>query len=454
MLALWAWTETFFYKRKNYFWQGIYIVATALCAYTHYFSLLFAAVLWLTGLFFIPKTKYKTYTIAGFLAVLLFTPHLYIFLAQLRLGGLLWLGKPTFYFLPDFIFYCFNDSWFVLVFALLVFTLSAIYASGRKYFKYNPFRLLALLLFLAVFLIGFLKSYYGKPGMQYPVLLFVFPLLPAFLFSYLDELAFTRKLKYGLLFIWMLICFCSLTIEKKYYRSEHYGQFKPLAAEMEKWNKQFGANNITYAMNIYGEYYLHHYLRNLADTASIKMYKCNNQVLLDSLFNLVNKSQTKYFGYGWSNIGNFPQAVQIIQLKYGKTIEDIEHFDSGIRLFERTKSGISPRLILKDTSNKILFQIPYIPALENALVRVEAEIELSALDPEIDVVASIENPQKMTFWATSRVSDYFTENQKKAKIVWFIQLPPKNDQHETLKMYIWNRSTAQMKVRNFAAQLY
>ncbi len=68
----------------------LFVVFATLCAYNHYFSLLFATIVGFSGLFFINKKYLPKYIAAGVAIALLFSPHLNISLAQFRMA--VWLG--------------------------------------------------------------------------------------------------------------------------------------------------------------------------------------------------------------------------------------------------------------------------------------------------------------------------------------------------------------------------
>ena len=71
-----------------------YIFTAALCCYNHYFSMLLAGIIGLTGLLFIQKNNRNTYLAANMLVLLLFLPHIPVLLHQLDMKGIGgWLAK-------------------------------------------------------------------------------------------------------------------------------------------------------------------------------------------------------------------------------------------------------------------------------------------------------------------------------------------------------------------------
>ena len=57
------------------------LISAALCCYNHHFSLFFAAIVGITGLFFLKKAQVKPYLLSGVLILVLYLPHLPIFYA-------------------------------------------------------------------------------------------------------------------------------------------------------------------------------------------------------------------------------------------------------------------------------------------------------------------------------------------------------------------------------------
>nr|MDA3866645.1 glycosyltransferase family 39 protein [Salinivirgaceae bacterium] len=138
---------------------ALFTVSMSLCTYNHHFSLLFAAIVGITGVFLIQKKYLKKYLLAGFVVFVLYIPHLKIFFYQLSMGGVEgWLSKPKNDFLIQFIYYIFNYSPYVIALALSIVLYGLITIKKRAAnFK---FILISFLWFILPFLIGFFYSRY------------------------------------------------------------------------------------------------------------------------------------------------------------------------------------------------------------------------------------------------------------------------------------------------------
>lgn len=184
------WTNIFLLGQKN--WKNfiVYGVLLAACGYTHYFTLLFGAVVSITGLPFLRKDTLIKYLVSGGLAIVLFLPHFEIFFYQLNVGGIGagqggWLKAPTLEFIPSYLSYVFNYSIIAQGIALGVLLLSLFSSlrSAEKLYK----KLILLVWFIAPLAIGYWYSVEVNPVLQYSVLLFSTPFVFLFIASFEEE---------------------------------------------------------------------------------------------------------------------------------------------------------------------------------------------------------------------------------------------------------------------------
>ncbi len=157
-------------------WLVGFVVMAVLCCYNHYFSMLLAGLVAVTGLFFVHRVQRWSYVLACVGIVVLFLPHLPLMLKQWRLGGLAWLQPPEKDFIFRFLDYTMHFSWWLRVIWLAVIVLAIIY---RPSLSAEQQRLwwASMAWFLLSFLIGFLYSHYRAPVLQYAVLIFSYPFL-------------------------------------------------------------------------------------------------------------------------------------------------------------------------------------------------------------------------------------------------------------------------------------
>lgn len=153
-----------------------------LCAYTHHFSMLFAVMVAVSGVFMCPPAQRKAYLLAGAAAVLLYLPYLPIFFKQLGYGGVgQWLAAPDGYWLQD-------HAWWAMEYLLPLALLTGILVLASLVFQFieRPgagfLPWLGLLWWGLSLGIGLGYSIWVDPVIQYSVLLFAFPFLLIALF--------------------------------------------------------------------------------------------------------------------------------------------------------------------------------------------------------------------------------------------------------------------------------
>lgn len=194
---------TLLVQRPQYrFWQvglGFVIFAT-LSAYNHHFSLLFATLVGVSGLFFVRRAYLWRYVALGVLAVVLYVPHLQIFFYQLQhkgVGG--WLAKPGDDWLWVYVRYIFHYDYVFLGLVL------GVILSGYVFWRNRSFPihyiLLSFLWFILPFAIGFFYSREVSAVLQYSVLLFSFPYLLFLIFGHFRELKVGTNIVLVLLFL-------------------------------------------------------------------------------------------------------------------------------------------------------------------------------------------------------------------------------------------------------------
>ena len=179
-----CWSRLVFNPDRRYWLHYVlFVLLAALCAYNHHFSLLFAALVGLTGLFFVRGKKLLLYILSGFLIFALYIPHLPIFFYQLNVGGVeSWLTKPHNDFLLRYVQYLFHFSNAVYLLVLLLF------AAGFIRRKPHPcpwrFFIISLVWFLTPILIGYYYSVYVLSVLQASMLIFSCPFLLLVLFGH------------------------------------------------------------------------------------------------------------------------------------------------------------------------------------------------------------------------------------------------------------------------------
>lgn len=281
------WSLYMFKTPKRIYLVG-FIIFAAFSSYNHHFSLLFAAIVGLSGLIVIPKNLLKEYIISGISIFMLYLPHMPIFLHQLGVGGIggkgLWLEKPNWSFIIEFLSWSFQYSTinYVLIAAFAV--LSFIYCLKHCFYKKNT--KIGLLVIWATFpiLIGLIYSIYVNPVIQYSMLIFSFPYFLLLISIFADKAP-----KFVLLGITMGIL--SLNTYQLIIKRQHFEIIKKQPFEVtallasENHESSFVLFN---TIHEYQNYYFKKY--NITDIANLSVYDQNfTSFQIDSIISKRNE---------------------------------------------------------------------------------------------------------------------------------------------------------------------
>ncbi len=198
LLMVYAWS-LFVFKKQKYIYLILFVLFASLSTYNHHFSLLFAAIVGISGLFFVKREYLLVYIIAGISIFILYIPHLHIFFRQLSYGGLGgaggWLAVPSPNFIFSFIYWIFHLSSIALITTAIV-VLYLVIRGGRNmsFNKSVKKRLTLLSWFLLPIIIGYLYSIFRSPVLQYSMLIFSTPYLFVLLFSFHGRISAKEKI--------------------------------------------------------------------------------------------------------------------------------------------------------------------------------------------------------------------------------------------------------------------
>ncbi len=258
LMMVWFWTNVVFHPQRKYYLNlAGYVVSGALCAYNHHFSMLFSAMVGVTGLFYCSRACIRSYIVAGLLIIILYLPHLPIFFYQLGTGGIEgWLQKPRFDFIFDYLQYIFQFSVFVYLLIFLLISLSLLWYEKAPRVN-RKFILISVIWFILPYIIGFFYSKYRSSVLQYSVLIFSFPFLLFILFGYFKTALATHKLVLVLLIATIVIP--SLIIERRHYHLFYRAPYREIVAESKQVVDSLGSFNCTVILDTKKEinpYYL------------------------------------------------------------------------------------------------------------------------------------------------------------------------------------------------------
>lgn len=460
-----------------------FIASVSACMYTHYFSFIFAGLVCLTGLIFLDKAVFWKYLLCGLGIIILYIPGLEIFMHQLSKGGIGgpdgWLSAPG----PDafgrYLDYVFNDSRMLKFIYFVAFTGVVMVYRGKVAF--GKWHVVSLFLFLVPFGIAYFYSLYVNPVFQYSILLFSFPFLLLFLFS------FFPKGRYGItakvvLAITVIAGFYSTVFEKNYYQKQHFTEFRSISNSINATMEEYSIDSVTVIANVHAPFYLNYYLKEGFKLDSNSVTRISNELERDAFNFAVSKSQTPFLIYAYSNIYSPPERDLFIRHFYPNVVEIDTFLNSGFRLYSRSVDSrpvqtFPDKLILANVkSNDYSYRFDslkqsvrfskadeYGPAITlpvkgAGLVKghvLMGKAVLSDYDSlsNIHIVITVEKTGNKYLYK-SNDAILFRCQSKDLCVPVVVELESELPQEAELKLYVWNQGGRSFYLRSLELEIY
>lgn len=478
--------------KKDWLHVTGFSLSVAACMYIHYFSFIMAGIICAAGLFFVNRKILIPYLISGVVIVLLYIPHLDIFLHQLAKGGVGgaegWLGPPK----PDafrkYIEFIFNNSkQLLLIFFIMMCGTILVY---RREMRFNKMRVVAVLFFAVPFAIAYFYSLYRNPVYQHSVLLFSFPFLLLFIFSFVPQgpVSFTTRF---LATIVLVAGYQSTVVENKFYSTPHFSEFRDIAKTISDLNTKLGKENVTTTVNVFSPYYLTYYTDLFNFDAKFAITSVMNNEEVRQFNAILTNSKTPYFIFAFSNTYDDPALDLLIRTRYPFVIQSKSYLNSGIRCYSISTSdtiqGRTPLAVLDygfenlEWDNEISFRDSTLRYAGNYSVKVDSasefgpglfrkagfyklvkgsEIEMSikAYCPgkvcNAKVVISVEQGDKSLIWSAADAARFMTGTNEWFTMVVPVTIDQTLPEDATVKIYLWNEKRETFNVDDFKLRIY
>ena len=321
----------FFVLLMAYFWykivfetktpaMGIYIgfaLSAWACSLMQYFSIAQAGLIFLTGLFFLPKDRCKAYWLSGITAVILFLPTLPVFYQQLFVSGSIggWLSAPKATFLTDFIQYTMNYSQLFMFATGIIILLPLIL--GKRDKSRNPLRWVGIAWFIIIFAIAFAYSLLREPIIQHSTLIFSYPFVIIVAFSLFKSRTLSPWQTAMVVGVILFAGITSLVLTRRHYDLMYHQGFDQIAAEMKQDKERYG-DQVQFATRT-----------EIGEAA--EFYQAQTDVENRIVFNrytelgdfnkwLSEHKETPMLGFGWTDyaspiwetaaVGNYPYLIK------------------------------------------------------------------------------------------------------------------------------------------------
>ncbi len=489
LLMVWFWTKMVFHPQRRYHIHLLgFVLAGALCAYNHHFSLLFAAMVWITGLFYCRRSKMGSYILAGVLIFILYIPHLQIFFTQLGMGGVEgWLKKPRYDFIFDFIQYIFQFSVFVFLLVFLLISLELYWYEEAQPVK-RQFFLISVLWFLVPYLIGFFYSEYRNAVLQYSVLIFSFPFLLFILFGYFNTAKALHKMI--LVSLTALVVIPSLIVERQHYKLFYKSPYREIVAESKHKIDSLGSYNCSVLLDTKEEINSW-YLKNLQCTGLPFKYVSSLQGKR-GLMQYLDRCESNYLAFG-SISSTLCENYPLILEKYPYLVEhkayvggdfylfskikplkeQKEYFYSAVNSFEPGSPewgyvnqkqcldslalhGRKSFVALPETEYGPTYNMPLRPLIcsKNDIVDVSVDLRLPLNFAKAFLVVSVTSNDKLVYWYSTPVTDYITPGLK-GRVFCSFRLSDIEMRHHglMLRTFLWNPSKSRYIMDDFSVRV-
>ncbi len=485
-----------------FFWGNInkrilnyvgFILSFTFAAYSHHFSFLFVIMVWVTGLVFLNKSNWKLYLSMPFVIFILYLPNLKIFIYQFfgkgGLGGADgWLGKPDNNFILKYLYYSLNESYLIVGLILLSFIASIVL--NYKSIKVSKFQFISISWFVVHFLVGFLYSKYFNPILQYSILIFSFPFLLIFMFSFVSE----NKLKLNIVavFLILIIGTFNTAYTNNFYNTKPFSDFKSVAYKIIDLNKKYGYSNITRTINCTAPYYIDYYFLKKNEKASFVKYKNTGGEDLFILKEILKDCKTPYFLNSSTN-ADAPEVEDIIMTKYPYIIEHEDYTYSKVTLYSKIKisNSIKRQTPVFDLINSFenetdfgydstrisknfvedglksfiydsiheygpTFRIKYSEIAKDIKVK-SYKISLSFYSDvditDAHIVFQIESDKKSKEWRANQFK-FFNEKGKWNKAFLNSEFPKMMSDNDEIAIYVWNPKKEKFYIDNLEIRFY
>jgi hypothetical protein len=475
LLMVNAWTNIVFKDEKKYSASYFtYIIASALCAYNHHFSLLFVLIVGITGLFYCKKQMRKDYLLAGLIIFILYIPHLSILFHQLSLGGLTWLAPPTNDFLIKYLYYAFQYSSVTLASIVLVLLFGGFYAPNKGFYK-QRFFIISVIWFLVPVIVGFAYSKWVSPVIQYSMLLFSFPFLLLALFAMIREMKFWQNAVCVSLIAFMVIY--GLVFDRQHYHYFYHSlptdSYEKINAELK--NSPKGDVDVIVDCPAYVNYYFQQ--KGLFPvSATLK----DSIATLTSFQRYVSGSKAKKLLYMESNSG-VRENYQVIRKYFPNVIEHTSYLGGDYYVFSKEGISKSEEMVYKNSFNPAADDVslvssnpPYhlldsiteygksfsLPLHKmainpNNVVDIYVKVKRIANNKNLILVASINEKDKSVFWGGGNLKDYLPETDQWTWLYYSFKLPDVNINNKDLvfNTYLWNNEKGNFLVGDCQIQV-
>lgn len=487
LLTLSYWLDILFDKKADKKHYILFALFAALSAFNHHFSMMFAGLCGIIGLFFVNKANAKYYILASIGSVILYSPHFPILLYQLKVGGIGassggWLDPPKNDFLVQFLLYIFHYSYvFILAFVGII----AFAFFQKKNESSNPItkiRFALFSLFALSFLIGFFYSQKVNPVIQYSTLIFSAPCLLLFITSFANQL--NMKLTWAAMGLLVAVSVSTLVVKRKYYDLIFNQSFDTYLQTADRTIKEKGNENVyslfkgePWFLNYYKDKYNSPAIYMVIDLDSLSLfdYKSIYDTLSSKYLVLgdFNPSQllqaANYYPYVYQKITGYTFETYVLSKEPSNSNLEVEKRNIVSTNFESIPEhfNFNKNLIVTVDSKKhyridSLNEYPISYKIKNSALHAKegqtivAEIQFQSDKPIKGLLCgSTDALGKNVHWAANDIDAFYNSKTKTQKAYVSIYVNQKfNDRDNELNIFIWNNKKEHYQISKFSVYIW
>lgn len=487
LLVLKYWLEIVFNDSSKTKYYVLFALFAALAALNHHFSMMFAGLCGILGLFFLQKSNAKKYLLGCAGAVILYSPHFSILINQLKTGGIGvssggWLNPPENDFIVNFILYLFHYS-YLLIFSFIGIILYAYFTAKKNiHSQQNKIRTALALLFALSFLIGFFYSQKVNPVIQFSTLIFATPCLLLCIASFAGDL--TLKGKWISMSLLLVIAISTLIFKRKYYELIYNQPFDTYIQAADKVIKEKGNQNV-YSLFKGEPWFLNYYIKKYHSSAIYDVIENEEKNLYDykSIYDTLsakylilgdfNPSQllqaSHYFPFVYKKISGYGYELYVLSKDSSLENLESEKFNPITTDFSSIPKefNVNKDLIIS-TSDKKYYRIdslneyPLSFKIKNSLLNckegqsIVAEIKYKTEVPIKGLLcASTDANKKNIHWTQNDIDGFYNPNEKMQTAYLSIYVDAKfNAPDNELTIFIWNTKKEKILVSEFSVYVW
>lgn len=458
LLQTYFWYKIVFEPRKpaigTYIW---FAVASWLAALMHSFSTAQAGLVFLTGLFFLPKERRKAYWLSGLGAVLLYSPNIPIFYQQLIVSGSIggWLGKPSSGFLWDFIQYTMNYSTLFMFCIGILIILPLILSKRNK--RTSPMRWIPFVWFGLVFGIALLYSIFREPILQQSTLIFCYPFIVIAAFSGFKNNTTSVAQTAIIIIAMLLVGISALIIDRKHYDLMYHQGFDQIAVKMEQDHSKFA--DMRFATHSEAKRVPEFYQAKTVVTRR-GMFDLTNSIA--DFRNWLENDSSKMLGFGWTDWADATWEVTAVAAYPNLVSENTWFTSKYLTLSRLPRKNSHPAL---HPINESSFRYNHqewgqshriggdsIPT-ETDIFGIVVDFRCYDTISNCILVIELHDPHSdsLLFWQSSRDGDgYFLPGRHSLANGFRFGECPFAPQDVVVKTYIWNRGLGLLDVEKYS----